>query len=89
MPNVLSIDPTPNENALKFTVDRRLTTPGSKTFANAEAAQANGIAAAVFQVAGVKSVFMVNDFITVTKQPDAYWEDITEALRAAIEGASD
>ena len=51
--------------------------------ANAEQAAAIPFAAAVFAVGGVASVFGVNDFVTVTRQPGADWDPIIAAVHEA------
>ncbi len=51
--------------------------------ANAEEAVGIPFAAAVFAAGGVASVFGVNDFVTVTRQPGAGWEPIIAAVQAA------
>jgi len=76
-----SASPTPNPNAMKFTLDVKL--PGTINFANAEAAADNPFAAAVFAAEGVGSLFGVNDFVTVTRKPGADWDTITDAVRKA------
>ena len=73
--------PTPNPDAMKYTLD--VTLPGSFNVTSAEAASDSPLAAAVFAAGGVVSVFGVNDFVTVTRQPGADWGPITEAVRAA------
>lgn len=68
---------TPNPNAGKFTVGRTLVNDNkSRSFYNAAQAAPDPIAAALFELEGVASVFMVEDFVTVTKQPEADWSDL-------------
>lgn len=73
--------PTPNPNAMKFTLDTTL----SDTFNVQDAAAAAGtpFLEAVFAADGVAAVFGVNDFVTVSRAPDADWEPITAAVVAA------
>ena len=52
---------------------------------DAEQAMAIPFAADVFAAGGVASVFGVNDFVTVTRQPGADWEPIIAAVQAAAE----
>ena len=52
---------------------------------DAEQGMAIPFAAAVFATGGVASVFGVNDFVTVTRQPGADWEPIIAAVRAAAQ----
>ena len=72
---------TPNPNATKFTLDTRLDAMLNATSAT-EAADMP-FAAAVFAAGGVASVFGVNDFVTVTREPDADWDPIIAAVQAA------
>ena len=76
-----SPSPTPNPDAMKYTLD--VTLPGSFNVTSPEEAGESPFAAAVFAAGGVVSVFGVNDFVTVTRQPGADWDPITEAVRAA------
>ncbi len=72
---------TPNPDATKFVLDTRL--DAMFNAANAEQAATIPFAAAVFAAGGVASVFGVNDFVTVTRQPGADWEPIIAAVQAA------
>ncbi len=87
MPRVISADPTPNENAMKFTLDGRLLASGSKTF-NAQTAGEHPVAAALFRLPGVKSAFFLNDFVTVSKDPGASFNDLESAIIDAINSAA-
>lgn len=77
---------TPNPNAGKFVVGRPVVDgPASKSFYSAQHAAGNAVAEALFELDGVASIFMVEDFITVTKQPDAEWPVLAPMVIAAIE----
>ena len=73
--------PSPNPNALKFSLDIRL--DDTLSFNSAADAAAHPFAAAVFAADGVVSIFGVNDFVTVTRRPDADWDPIVTAVQAA------
>ena len=75
--------PTPNPDAMKYTLD--VTLPDSFNLTSAEAAGTSPFAVAVFAAGGVASVFGVNDFVTVTRQAGADWGPITEAVQAAAD----
>ena len=68
---------------MKFTLDTRL----EAMFNAMSAGDAASIpfAADVFAAGGVASVFGVNDFVTVTRQPGAEWEPIVAAVQAAAQ----
>ena len=74
---------TPNPDATKFTLDTKLKAMFNAT--DAEQGMAIPFAAAVFATGGVASVFGVNDFVTITRQPGADWEPIIAAVHAAAE----
>jgi hypothetical protein len=78
---MVSIDPTPNPNALKFTVGSPV--GGPATFVAGKDAD-NPMAAALLELPGVSSIFMTADFVTVSKSPEGDWEEILEPARAII-----
>ena len=78
-----SPSPTPNPDAMKFTLN--ITLPESFNVTNADAAAGNAFAEQVFATGDVVTVFGVNDFVTVTRRQDAEWEPIVAAVQAAAE----
>jgi len=88
MSSEIRVQQTPNPNAMKYVLPRRVVEgSGSLSFYSAAQAEADPLAAAVFAVPGVASVFMADDFVTVTKQPDAAWDAITPAVVQALSRA--
>jgi hypothetical protein len=75
-------NPTPNPDALKFVLSKRL--DGMLNVPSAADAD-TPFAQAVFAAPGVANVFGVNDFVTVTRVPGADWEPIIAAVKAAAE----
>jgi len=80
----VEVQPTPNVNALKFVVNRRLTEGRSQTFRSAEEAARHPLASELFAIPGVVQVFVLNDFVTVTRDPQVAWEEIVPPAEAAI-----
>ncbi|MDB4948377.1 MAG: Scaffold protein Nfu/NifU [Gemmatimonadetes bacterium] len=77
--------PTPNPQAGKFTVDRTLVEGRrGRTFDTAEAAAGNPLAERLLAEPGVVSVFIVADFVTVTKRPDADWKELAARVKAVL-----
>jgi hypothetical protein len=66
---------------MRFQLDTTL--PATINFKRPEDAAAHPFARAVFAAAGVAAVFGVNDFVTVTREPDADWDAIITAVQAA------
>ncbi len=75
-------DPTPNPNALKFTVG--VPVGGPATFVAAKPTD-DPLGSALLGVPGVTSVFMTADFVTITKDPSATWDDIVPAATPILE----
>jgi hypothetical protein len=69
----VTITKTPNEHALKFTVNKKIIDSGYKTFNNMEEAKDFPVAVKIFENADVASVFIMTEtggaFISVTKKP--------------------
>ena len=85
----VQVSATPNENALKFSLDRPALETGHKTYADAAAAEELPVAKALFRLEGVASVFLMADFITITKKPEASWESLQPAAIDAIQASFD
>ncbi|MBR9972618.1 NifU family protein [Magnetospirillum sulfuroxidans] len=75
---------TPNPSTLKFLPGREVMPSGTADFANTEAANRSPLAAKLFTVDGVASVFLGGDFITVGKTDAATWSTLKPLLLSAI-----
>jgi hypothetical protein len=82
-PLQLTVQPTPNVNAMKFVTNRRVTEGRSQTFTDPNTAT-SPLARELLDIAGVRQVFFLNDFITVTRQDGAAWETIVPQAEALI-----
>ena len=87
MPKIADIEYTPNPNAVKFILKEPVTSGASRSFPTAEAAQTDPLAAALFQVGDVTSVFYMDRFITVNKEDAVSWEDLLRRLAEPIRSA--
>ena len=81
----VQMESTPNPNAMKFVTSITLCSQGSKSWTSAEDAADDPLGAALFDIPGVASVFMVNDFVTVSKDAGAGWGRLTHPITEAIE----
>jgi hypothetical protein len=70
---MVSIEPTPNPNAMKFSVGKPV--GGPMTFVAGKNAD-DPMAAALLELPGVTSVFATADFVTLSKSPEGSWDDI-------------
>ena len=83
----VSVSTTPNENAMKYTLNCNSIESGHKTYANAEAAEDSPVAKALFAINGITQVFLMADFISVTKKPEAKWSNLEAPIIDAIKAA--
>jgi Scaffold protein Nfu/NifU N terminal len=82
MAAVTGTSPTPNPDAMKFTLDAPF--EGMVNARAAHEAEADAMTAALFQVPGVAAVFRTADFVTVTREPGADWDGIVAAVEATV-----
>jgi hypothetical protein len=83
----VSISTTPNENAMKYTLNCNSIESGHKTYANAEAAEDSPVAKALFAIDGVNQVFLMANFISVTKKPETNWSNLEDSILEAIKSS--
>ena len=80
---VTEFESTPNPNALKCVLDRRVS-EGRRSYSDAAEASTDPVAARVFQIEGVVGVMLLDDWMTVLKAPDATWRAIRAGLKKAL-----
>jgi hypothetical protein len=86
-PNV-TVQGTPNPNAAKFTVDRTLIEGGSsKSYFDPESARESTLASKLFEIPGIASLLIADDFVTVTKIASADWNDLVPLIEQTIKEA--
>jgi len=87
MPKIAEIEYTPNPNAVKFVLKESVAPGFPKSFPDRVIAAADPLAAALFDVGHVVSVFMQDKFITVTKDDDLTWSELLPRLAPPIRAA--
>lgn len=80
----LLIQSTPNPNALKFVVNMPLKTEGNASFKNNEEAREVPLAHALFTVANIQEVYFFDNYVTITQDGQADWDDIEDQIRNII-----
>ena len=83
-------EPTPNPNSLKFTTDAgAFIDSGMEAFSSPEEAENHQLGHRLFSIQGVANVFILPQFLTVTKTPGASWNQLlpklTETLKSYFE----
>ena len=87
-PISVTVNTTPNEHALKFSVNKKILESGYKTFNSIEEAKDFPVAAKIFKNSNVASIFIMAEaegaFISVTKKTEANWDDLKDEIVAGI-----
>lgn len=80
----IQTESTPNPETLKFLPGRDVLGAGGRDFSEPGAAAVSPLAAALFEVEGVRRVYLGPDFLTVAKDPAREWAHLKPHLLAAI-----
>jgi hypothetical protein len=83
---VKAFQPTPNPNALKCILDRRIAERPRSYFNPADAA-ADPIGSRLFAIAGVTNILMNGDWLTVSKSAAADWPTIKTGVERVLREA--
>ena len=79
------VEANPNPNSLKFVADKMLIDDGIvKDYPDIESASESPIAQALFGFRFIKRVFIMSNFITLTKDENTTWDDIKMELKDFI-----
>ncbi len=76
MARILYVEPTPNPMAFKIRLDQRVTEGAGRHYTKKEEAWESPVAQALFDIHGVESVFLLDDFITINKTAGGIWDFI-------------
>lgn len=87
MPKIQDIEPTPNPNAIKFILKEPLTRGTSRSYERPSDAENDPLATALFAIEHVATVFYMDRFLTITKDPFGNWDDLLPKLAAPIREA--
>lgn len=84
------VEPTPNPNSLKITTDAgHFIDTGMESFASPEEAGSHPLGSRLFSIAGVANVFILPQFLTVTKTPAANWNSVLPKLKETLKSYFD
>jgi Fe-S cluster biogenesis protein NfuA len=76
---------TPNPNALQFVINAVILDNGNISFANKEEAKDDKMAAALFEKPGIINVYVMENFITVTKDDKTSWVPLKDRVWKSID----
>jgi len=82
---VREIQPTPNPNAMKFILDRRIS-ENPASFFTPDQAKDHPLVSKLFAIAGVSNILLLGDFVTIGKIAGARWSDINGQVKRVLSG---
>lgn len=77
---IQDVDLTPNPQALKFILNEKLLNNETRNYSNKTEAAKDPLARGIFEIDGVVSVFYMDRFITIEKEPSVSWGQIQRPL---------
>ncbi|MGE5496465.1 MAG: NifU family protein [Syntrophothermus sp.] len=86
MIRVHDVDLTPNPQALKFILSERLLHKETRHFKTKEEASNDPLAKGIFEIPGVETVFYMDKFVTIEKNPSVDWGKIQRPFVEFIQG---
>jgi NFU1 iron-sulfur cluster scaffold homolog, mitochondrial len=75
---------TPNPETMKFVANKLLYPGKSIDFPDAQSAKPSPLAVELFGFPFIKAVFIASNFVTLTKIPDAEWQDVIPSIRSFL-----
>lgn len=89
MPRI-DASPTPNPNSLKFTLRKgTFIESGMESFSVPDDAEGNELGERLFKIGGVANVFILPQFLTITKTEAARWDEIVPLVERAVDDTLD
>ena len=80
----IQTEDTPNPETLKFIPGNIILKKGTADFSSKEASLQSPLALRLFEIDGVSRVFLANDFISVTKDPQSDWNSLKPSILTGI-----
>ena len=81
---IIETQNTPDKNVLNFFPPQRLLPENQAEFIDSKSLRHSPLAENIFDLGGIKSIFITPDMISVTKLDDANWEDLKPQILAEI-----
>lgn len=81
---LIEIQTTPDVDVINFFPPVKLLAAGRAEFVDAKSVRRSPLAERLFDLGGLKSLFMTEDMISVTKEENALWEDLKPQILAEI-----
>lgn len=81
---VIEIQETPDINVINFFPSEQLLRSGTAEFVDAKSIRKSPLAEQIFDLGGIKSLFITADMVSVTKEDDASWDELKPLVMAEM-----
>ncbi|MBI4363039.1 MAG: NifU N-terminal domain-containing protein [Euryarchaeota archaeon] len=78
------VEATPNPNSMKFTLNARVSDK-SLFLSSRQQAAGHPLAEKLFAIPGVSAVFLLNNFVSITRAPSTPWEGLVPRVKEVLE----
>ena len=82
---IVRVQPTPNPDAFQFILNGKVMGDGTKTFDSPEDAGDDVLAKNLFEIFGIQSIYLKENFVTITKSNTVGWHTLMEKTGHTIE----
>ena len=82
---IVRVQPTPNPDAFQFILNGKVIGDGTKTFDSPEDAVNDILAKALFGIFGIQSIYLKENFVTITKSNTVGWHTLMEKTGHTLE----
>jgi len=82
---IVRVQPTPNPDAFQFILNGKVMGDGTKTFDSPEDAGEDVLAKTLFKIFGIQSIYLKENFVTITKSNTVGWHTLMEKTGHTIE----
>ena len=76
---------TPNADALQYVINAEILSHGNKSYASKKDTNGDAMAEALFDMRGVVNVYVMQNFVTVTKDEKVDWNPLRDQVWKAID----
>ena len=82
---IVRVQPTPNPDAFQFMLNGKVMGDGTKTFDSPEDAGEDVMAKALFEIFGIQSIYLKENFVSITKANAGGWHALMEKTGHTLE----
>lgn len=76
---------TPNDDALQYVLNAQILSHGNKSYSSKSDCDGDPLGQALFERRGVKNVYVMENFVTVTKASDVDWNPLKDQVWKTID----